>query len=94
MSHQTITIAAPEVTMSETQALCPASGTMLPDDVKADYLADPSCTHFHCAHCNKLLALPKSPYGLVRKHTLPKDEGEKWPYGNGVEPPPDDSTVH
>lgn len=48
---------------------CPGSGQPLPEDARADYEADSTCTHFYCAHCTKLLRLPATPDGTVRRHT-------------------------
>ena len=48
--------------------LCPGTGQTLPDDAKSDFEADPTCTHFYCPECAKLLALPAKPDGLIRRH--------------------------
>ena len=66
---------------------CEGSGQPLPDDAREDFEADSTCTHFYCPECTKLLALPRTPAGTVRKHK--RNDENQWPYANGVEPEPE-----
>lgn len=47
---------------------CTGSGQPLPDDAREEFEADPTCTHFYCPNCAKLLVLPSKPDGVIRKH--------------------------
>jgi hypothetical protein len=80
--------------MTESKSLCPASGTMLPDDVREDYLADDACTHFFCVSCGKQLALPRNPFGVVRKHAKAEAQGEPWPFAVEAKPADTSATTH
>lgn len=65
---------------------CEGSGQPLPADAAAEFASDPGCTHFWCPACGKLLALPSTPQGLIRKHKAPKSEtAPPWPFLAGVE---------
>lgn len=66
--------------MTDEAPACPASGQPLPESARADYEADPSCTHFYCPECGKLLHLPTSPSGTIRRHKQPAAGAAPWPY--------------
>lgn len=63
--------------MNTTQR-CEGTGQPLPADARADFEADPTCTHHYCPACGKLLRLPRTPDGTVRAHApAPADA---WPF--------------